>query len=118
MKRREFVAAPLVTAAMTSLSASPQESPQYDTILKGGHVIDVANRINQQMDIAVLNGKMWTKKIDNSDLPSYQGTHTIISRQLIEKAMHIHVYADEQPEGFDPLSPTLEHVYFHTLYSR
>jgi dihydroorotase len=58
IKRREFVTAPLATAALTSLTASAQESPQYDTILKGGHVIDLACRITQQMDVAVLGGKI------------------------------------------------------------
>jgi dihydroorotase len=58
MDRREFVSAPLVAAAMTASSSLAQETPQYDTVLKGGHVIDVANRINQRMDVGVLNGKI------------------------------------------------------------
>jgi dihydroorotase len=58
MNRREFVTSPVVTAAMSASSALGQESPRYDTVLKGGHVIDLANRINQQMDVAVLNGKI------------------------------------------------------------
>ena len=48
MKRREFVTAPLVTAALTSLSASAQESPRYDTILKGGHAILARDLLEQQ----------------------------------------------------------------------
>jgi dihydroorotase len=44
-----------------ALAASPafaQATTRYDTVLKGGHVIDVANRISQPMDVAVLDGKI------------------------------------------------------------
>ena len=58
MKRREFLSTPIVTAAMVSSSALAQAAPRYDTVLKGGHVIDLANRIDQQMDVAILNGKI------------------------------------------------------------
>ncbi|MCZ2151080.1 MAG: amidohydrolase/deacetylase family metallohydrolase [Bryobacterales bacterium] len=57
MNRREFVATP-VAAAMSSSAALARESAKYDTVLKGGHVIDPANGVNQQMDVAVLNGKI------------------------------------------------------------
>ena len=46
MRRREFVSTPLVTAAMQASSALAQETPRYDTVLKGGHVIDPANEID------------------------------------------------------------------------
>ena len=74
MKRREFVTAPLVTAAMAGLSASAQEAPPYDTILKGGHVIDLANRVNQQMDVAVLGGKI--ARVDRN-IPASAGKTTV-----------------------------------------
>ena len=64
MKRREFLSTPIVTAAMASSSALAQAAPRYDTVLKGGHVIDWANRIDQQMDVAVLNGKI--ARVDRS----------------------------------------------------
>jgi dihydroorotase len=58
MNRRELLSTPLTTAAITASSALAQNSPRYDTVFKGGHVIDLANRINQKMDIAVLDGKI------------------------------------------------------------
>jgi dihydroorotase len=57
MNRREFLSTQIATATMTS-SALAQATPQYDTVLKGGHVIDPANKINQPMDVAVLEGKI------------------------------------------------------------
>lgn len=41
-----------------SSSALAQDAVKYDTLLKGGHVIDLANRVNQPMDVAILNGKI------------------------------------------------------------
>jgi hypothetical protein len=58
MNRREFLPTPLASVAMTASSALAQEPPQYDTVLKGGHVIDLANEIHRPMDVAVLNGKI------------------------------------------------------------
>ena len=84
-------------------------------IIRNGKLLAMGNPTEM---IESLNGKIWTKRIDKSAIASYQSTHVVIGRQLIEKAMHIAVYADRQPEGFSSLSPTLEHVYFHNLYCR
>lgn len=65
--------------------------------------------------LAMLKGKIWTRAIDTAALPAYQSSHRIISQQLIEKSLHITVYAAEKPAGFEPAEPVLEHVYFHSL---
>ncbi|MCC6586829.1 MAG: amidohydrolase/deacetylase family metallohydrolase [Bryobacterales bacterium] len=64
MKRREFVAGPLAVSAVAGSSVMAQATPVYDTVLKGGHVIDLANQINQPMDVAVLDGKI--AKVDRN----------------------------------------------------
>ena len=74
MKRREFVSTPLVGAAMSASSALAQETPRYDTVLKGGHVIDLANQINRQMDVALLDGKI--ARVDRN-IPDSAGKRTI-----------------------------------------
>ncbi len=66
--------------------------------------------------INTLAGKVWTKQIHTSELSSYESSCKIIGRQLIAGAMHITVFSGKQPQGFHPLTPTLEHAYFHTLY--
>jgi dihydroorotase len=70
MNRREFLSTPVAGAAMQAGSAFAQETPRYDTVLKGGHVIDAANGINQPMDIAVLNGKIASV---NRNIPASAG---------------------------------------------
>src|SRR5205085_1373220 len=74
MNRREFLSTPIVTAAMAASSAMAQEAPRYDTVLKGGHVIDPANRINQPMDVALLAGKI--ARVDRN-IPASEGKTSV-----------------------------------------
>src|SRR5262249_23785074 len=74
MKRREFVTSPLVGAAMSASSALAQETPRYDTVLRVGHVIDLANQINGQMDVALRDGKI--ARVDRN-IPASAGKRTV-----------------------------------------
>jgi ABC-type multidrug transport system ATPase subunit len=67
--------------------------------------------------IAALEGKIWTKAIANSALHTYCAHYNVISQQLIQRVTHIAVYANKQPDGFIPVQPTLEHVYFKHLHN-
>jgi dihydroorotase len=58
MKRREFLSVAAVPCALAAAPASARRAPGYDLVLKGGHVIDVANGINRKMDLAVQGGKI------------------------------------------------------------
>ncbi|MBQ4915860.1 ABC transporter ATP-binding protein [Maribacter sp. MMG018] len=62
-----------------------------------------------------LKGKIWSKFIDNDELEIYQSNLKVISQQLIERQLQITVFAPIQPEGFSPVEPILEHVYFNVL---
>lgn len=65
--------------------------------------------------ITELENRIWSKPIDTTELENYHSSHEIISRQLIERALHITVFSEEQPKDFTAVNPLLEHVYFHTL---
>lgn len=65
--------------------------------------------------ISGLENRVWSKPISKNELESYQSSHEVISRQLIERELHITVFSEEQPEEFHPVTPLLEHVYFHSL---
>ncbi|WP_282053445.1 ABC transporter ATP-binding protein [Maribacter luteus] len=65
--------------------------------------------------IEELQGKIWSKFIDNNELEIYQSNLNVISQQLIERQLQITVFAPIQPEGFSPVEPILEHVYFNVL---
>lgn len=65
--------------------------------------------------IAELENKIWSKPIHKNELESYHSSYEIISRQLLERELHITVFSEEPPKNFSPVTPLLEHVYFHTL---
>lgn len=68
--------------------------------------------------VAALEGKIWTKAIVKSELQSYRNHFNLISQQLVERVTHISVCANEQPEGFQSIPATLEHVYFQHLQTK
>ncbi|WP_223607236.1 ABC transporter ATP-binding protein [Chryseobacterium sp. OSA05B] len=65
--------------------------------------------------ISELEDRIWSKPIDKNELDHYLSSHEIISRQLIERELHITVFSEDQPKDFHTVSPLLEHVYFRTL---
>jgi len=65
--------------------------------------------------IASTRGKVWKKAIKHDDLADYQAKHEVISTRLFAGNTIIHVLADKQPAGFDPVEGGLEDVYFSTL---
>jgi len=52
-----IVSAAVILIAL-SLTAVAQNSPHYDLLLKGGHVIDPANHVDDVRDVAILQGKI------------------------------------------------------------
>lgn len=62
-----------------------------------------------------LEGKIWSKFIDNDELEVYKSKFNVISQQLIERQLQITIFSTMQPEGFLPVEPILEHVYFKVL---
>ncbi|MAT59100.1 MAG: multidrug ABC transporter ATP-binding protein [Ignavibacteriae bacterium] len=65
--------------------------------------------------IEQLKGNLWIKAISKEDLPNEKTKHQVISTQLIQKVLHITVFAEDCPDGFTGIEPTLEHVYFKNL---
>lgn len=65
--------------------------------------------------IANTRGRVWKKTIDRDALPQHAEQHNIISSRLFAGQTIIHVMADNQPAGFEPVEAGLEDVYFTTL---
>lgn len=65
--------------------------------------------------MAELDGKVWAKTIDKAELAGLRDRHNIISERLVLGRVRIHVLASDQPEGFEPVSASLEDVYFATI---
>ncbi len=74
-----------------------------------------------QPDSAVheLEGKIFTKAIDKTQLESYQDEFKVISTQLKTGKLHIRIFQDIEPgRDFVPAVPNLEDVYFSNISSR
>jgi len=65
--------------------------------------------------ISELEHKIWSKAIKHDELENYQSNYQIISQQLIERVLHITIFSETKPEGFNAVTPLLEHVYFKAL---
>jgi dihydroorotase len=78
------IGSPLVTFAQTQ--------PRYDLLLKGGHVIDPANHIDDVRDVAVFHGKIAAVE---KDIPADQAGKVVdVSKLLVTPGLidiHYHV---------------------------
>jgi len=66
--------------------------------------------------IANVEGKIWRRVIDKSELPLLQNDHAVISTRLAAGKTAVHVFSEERPTGFEAVHPSLEDVYFSTLH--
>ncbi len=67
--------------------------------------------------IAELNGKVWEKIIERSDVENYRKTHTVISDKMVAGRPLIHVLSDTNPgDGFNSVAPNLEDVFFTKIH--
>ncbi len=74
---------------------------KYDILIKGGHLIDPKNRIDQKMDIAIIGGKIAkvTSQIpENSAKKVIQADGMYITPGLID--MHAHVFWGVKPDSY------------------
>lgn len=63
-----------------------------------------------------LDGRVWRRSIDKSELDGYRARMNILSTRLTGGRTQIHVLSDSSPgEGFETVSPDLEDVYFGEL---
>jgi ABC-2 type transport system ATP-binding protein len=60
-----------------------------------------------------LEGRIWRKSIAKPEMKEYEQRYRVISNKLIAGKPLIHVYAAQNPgDGFQPVSPDLEDVFF------
>jgi ABC-2 type transport system ATP-binding protein len=66
--------------------------------------------------IEQLKGRVWKTIIERHDLPRVEAEHRVISTRLLAGRTQVHVFADHLPnDGFRPVDPTLEDVYFTAM---
>ena len=63
-----------------------------------------------------LQGRVWKKILERSELPAYEREHRVISTKLFAGRLVIHVHSEQRPDpSFDPVDLDLEDVYFTTM---
>src|SRR5215468_9745536 len=84
----------LGASAQQSVPTSPPNSPDYDLLLKGGHVIDAKNGIDEVYDVAIKDGRV--AKVAK-DIPANFAVKTVALKDMYVVPglidIHVHVYA-------------------------
>ena len=63
-----------------------------------------------------LQGMIWRRIVAKTELPHMDREHKIISTKLLSGRTVVHIYSEEDPgNGFEPVAPDLEDVYFSTM---
>jgi ABC-2 type transport system ATP-binding protein len=71
---------------------------------------------NPEQAVEALRGRIWQKSILKADVPSYEARYKVISNKLIAGRPRIHVLLPESPgDGFTPVNPNLEDVFFSLM---
>jgi ABC-type multidrug transport system ATPase subunit len=76
-------------------------------VLKAGNPAEVVEEAK---------GKIWQAIVEKPEVPSLQVQYNIISSRLFAGKVVVRAFADELPSAdFEPVSPSLEDVYFHQI---
>ena len=63
-----------------------------------------------------LVGSVWSKTVSKDEVEACRQNHEVISTRLFAGETIVHIYSESDPgDGFQPVEPTLEDVYFHEL---
>lgn len=81
-------------------------------VLAGGQIVQQGSPTEL---IAQLQGKIWHKTVSASEAAELEQQLPVIAKRLFAGRTVLHVYAEQQPEGFSQAAPGLEDVYFSTL---
>jgi ABC-2 type transport system ATP-binding protein len=66
--------------------------------------------------ISRLEGKIWKRSIEKTELANYEQNFRVVSNKLVGGRPLLHVYGDIPPgDGFAPSSPDLEDVFFSKI---
>lgn len=85
-------------------------------ILSSGRIVLEGNPMELIQNIL---GKIWSRMIQKKDLEAYKKAHHVISTRLVSGETQIRVLADTSPgEAFTSHAPSLEDLYFSTLFNQ
>jgi ABC-2 type transport system ATP-binding protein len=102
-----------VVILSTHIVADVSELCTNMAIINAGKILLEAE---PQAAVMSLKGRIWRKVIEKDALPVLQEDYAVISTKLLNGQTLIHIYHDGTPgNGFQPVEPDLEDVYFCTM---
>lgn len=111
-KRVAVTISALILLFFVFIASAQVTQPQViDILLKGGHVIDPKNKIDSQMDVAIVDGKIFQVALDipvKNARKLIDVTGMYVTPGLID--MHVHAFHGTDPDsyiadGWDALPP-------------
>ncbi len=66
--------------------------------------------------IRAIEGRIWRRAVPKNELEQYQRDYPVISTRLMAGRTVVHVLSESSLPGFEPVSGSLEDVYFSTLH--
>ena len=81
-------------------------------IIVGGKIVSVGK---PQELLQALRGRIWKTVVDKAQVEEAKQRLQVISTRLRAGRTELHVAAEAQPPGFEPVEATLEDLYFATL---
>lgn len=108
---KRHIQAVLISVPLLFLSAFASQAQDIDILLKGGHVIDPANNIDSQMDVAIKDGKIL--KVASSLSPDKARKVIDVEGMYVFPGLidlHVHAFHGTEPgsyiaDGWDALPP-------------
>jgi dihydroorotase len=89
-----------ILTALLALAGWKAQAQQYDTLLKGGHVIDPKNGIDRVMDVAITGGKI--ARVAPGISPSEAKKTVDVAGLYVTPGLidiHVHIYLWQEPGG-------------------
>lgn len=103
----------VVVILSTHIVEDVRELCSQMAIVNGGRVL-VQGEPERIID--EVRGRMWRRLVPRTQLGDYQRRMQVISSRMIGGSIMVHVYAEHSPgDGFTPVEPDLEDVYFQRI---
>lgn len=103
----------IVVILSTHIVEDVRELCRAMAIINKGKVVIAGD---PQEIVGRLQGRVWRRKVEKSQLEAIRSSHEVISTQMLAGVPVVHVFAEQSPgPEFAMVEPDLEDVYFHQL---
>jgi ABC-type multidrug transport system ATPase subunit len=103
----------VVVILSTHIVEDVRELCSQMAIINKGRVVQAGD---PETVISGLNGRVYRKRIEKAQLEAVRAAQDVISVRLVGGQPMVHIVADAAPgDGWEPVAPGLEDVYFHTV---